>query len=728
MKKIAPYLLLATLVIAWFFPLFYPSLQLYITPDTFVSDVAQFTIPFKYSLNEALHKYTLPFWSDKIGTGFPIYAEGQVGTWIWTNFILNALFSPVIAINGGYIAIFITLALGIYILAKELKYSTTASLLSSIAMTFSGWMIVKIPHYNNIQAVSLMSWIVWIVLKMIHNSKTKWWVALPFMLFQMLVVGHMQYLFLIALTIAAGWWLYGSWTKDGIYTFIKQKEQKVFIIKIIGSVCLAILLSAIQLIPTFEMYTKSMRGIGSITGQSRFGMSLQSLIQLVNPTQFGDITKGTYIAPLPNNAPGFWENYTYIGIIPLVLAILSGLWFFKDKKIKGAWILILFCILIALEDNSPIYFIYSFPPFSWFRVYARILSIISILLCLLAGYSMTKIEKNIKHMIGKSIFISLCIFGTVFDLWAHHHTYNPTMLASDIIKRSTFFPSNARIMTFGQNMIWNNQMKTKGWQDIAPYYSLLESGFANYSLVKGMSTIDIIDGLRLEKQQHAVRLAKQINIKDEKQSATVSAESINQLQLMGVNYISSPYALTTENDSTNTLSKKESTIPSINIYEVPNAKSKIYISSNPTYGKTLNEYTAYLKNPSTFDAFITTEKQITSLMLNEKNKKEIISSKYDTDMKKSWTVTTTNTSYLVMLYYLYPGWHAYIDGVETTLYPANLSSMAILLPAGTHEVTITYIPMTFYYGAIVSAVGALIYLYLILKVCALCPYKKKQIA
>jgi Bacterial membrane protein YfhO len=57
-----------------------------------------------------------------------------------------------------------------------------------------------------------------------------------------------------------------------------------------------------------------------------------------------------------------------------------------------------------------------------------------------------------------------------------------------------------------------------------------------------------------------------------------------------------------------------------------------------------------------------------------------------------WQVRTAEPSYMVTTDSYYPGWHAYIDGVETPVYRANIAFRAILLPAGEHRVVYRYEP------------------------------------
>jgi uncharacterized membrane protein YfhO len=53
----------------------------------------------------------------------------------------------------------------------------------------------------------------------------------------------------------------------------------------------------------------------------------------------------------------------------------------------------------------------------------------------------------------------------------------------------------------------------------------------------------------------------------------------------------------------------------------------------------------------------------------------------------------------------YPGWNAWIDGQKVPVMHADYLFRAISMPAGDHSVVFAYQPISFYLGAIISAVS-----------------------
>lgn len=70
-------------------------------------------------------------------------------------------------------------------------------------------------------------------------------------------------------------------------------------------------------------------------------------------------------------------------------------------------------------------------------------------------------------------------------------------------------------------------------------------------------------------------------------------------------------------------------------------------------------------------------------------------------------VRADNPGWLFQADTWYPGWIAQVDGKVTPIYPANVAFRAIPVPAGVHEIRITYKPISFYLGAGLTLLTAL---------------------
>jgi len=70
-------------------------------------------------------------------------------------------------------------------------------------------------------------------------------------------------------------------------------------------------------------------------------------------------------------------------------------------------------------------------------------------------------------------------------------------------------------------------------------------------------------------------------------------------------------------------------------------------------------------------------------------------------------------AYVVLADNFYAGWQATIDGEKTPIYRANSVSRAVQVPAGTHTIQFTFLPLDFLFGAMVSLATLLLALFLL---------------
>jgi uncharacterized membrane protein YfhO len=68
-------------------------------------------------------------------------------------------------------------------------------------------------------------------------------------------------------------------------------------------------------------------------------------------------------------------------------------------------------------------------------------------------------------------------------------------------------------------------------------------------------------------------------------------------------------------------------------------------------------------------------------------------------------VRAPENTFLVLNDTYFPGWKAFVDGKQTTIYRADYTFRAISLNAGTHRVDFVYDPLSFKLGVMISLLG-----------------------
>jgi hypothetical protein len=69
------------------------------------------------------------------------------------------------------------------------------------------------------------------------------------------------------------------------------------------------------------------------------------------------------------------------------------------------------------------------------------------------------------------------------------------------------------------------------------------------------------------------------------------------------------------------------------------------------------------------------------------------------------STSTGETRFLVLSEMYFPGWRAYVDGVETPIYPTNYLFRGVVVPAGQHTLVFAYRPTSVLIGAAISLIA-----------------------
>ena len=712
--RFLPIFILTVLVILFFLPLFWPISQIFVTPDAQLSDILHLNYPLKYLLSQSLKQNQLPLWTDLIGTGFPLIGEGQIQALSPVNLLLFKCFPLITAFNLQYVLIFLGLILGMYFVAREFRWSPLTALFCAIIYAFSGLHIAKIPHLNNLQALSYVPFIFLIVLKIQKNKQSKLWLLLPVLLSQQLLQGHVQYVFMTVLFIG----LYGF-----VNWWIPKKNDRIWILKkvvLIGSMALG--LAAIQLIPTLEYFIKS-NGRAGLSGDLLGSMTLSHLLQFFSPYILGDPRAGTYPAKY---AIGFHETFSYIGVIPILLTLSSFFYVRSNTWVRNLWLLIGIFFLIAFEKNSPIYFLFSFPPFSWFHVQSRFLACITFLLVLLSGYIYEKIQNTLaekrrqkKYTLGLYLLIISIFTISIFDVLHFAYLYHPKLPVTDVDSLPELYkniPNDYRMTSIPyENTTWFQYMYTSGWKNPEDYIYLLNGGQPNYTVMHTIPNFSIYSGFLTGKQQQILSLALSTSEwNDTTKVATLSALALNTLRLQNTKYIFSTLTLAnTDIKQIAQVNSPKNNLNPIYVSELSQVKPLYYLTNRYKPIHFIDEYIEEANKPDalmTSDAFLTTDKML--IPTSDKGAVTVIS---DKPTEKVFTLTTTSDMFFVASIYLYPGWEATLDKKKTQTIPSNLSGMAVFIPKGNHTLTLRFVPKSLYIGFGISVLTFILYVWGIIR-------------
>ncbi len=698
---------IAVVVALFFLRLFIPAPRLIITPDFGESD-AVFSYATKYFYANELKSGHLPLWDSQIGGGVPLYATGEMGTFYLPNLILFRFLPTIYAYNISIVLTLCIIGWGMYWWLRSLNYHPLPSLFGSITMALSGYSIVQLTHLTLIQSLSLFPLIAVLTHKLATSRQWKYAGWLTLVLAQQILIGFPQSTFITLLFIAAYWaWL------------LKSASHKFFTTtKLVVAGIMAMAIAAIQIVPSVEFLSNITTNQFLPDQATIFSYPFKHLLTLIDPYLLGNPATGTYPNYVVFNGSIFWENTAYIGIVPLlsILGFVAIRLWHGGKKIRrsSATSSIVFFLLILIASfllmtgrNSPLYFIFSFWPFTIFRVPSRFIWLFIIALIVISVHSlhalfMTYIQKRITWLCA--IFAIVIQILTIFLIWSPYHAIEQ---ASEWLKPPSFIPYMlpGYTLTIGGELLYNNTYQLKGWSlskaNVDPSFILRNTLTPDKNMLWQVSQIKDYVGRTLRRSQVFNDLLDQTITTDDSY-ATISATGSKLLNMLAVDNVISTLSV----QNTGLRQKVELTDPShrILLFENSQAAASVYIATQTMKVTTINDAVNAIQE----EAFVPGK---TVLVENDR---DVLSTSGDgaativASHEGEYSIKTRTTgekSILVLTQTYYPGWHATIDGKEIEVFPVNIKHIGVLLPKGSHTVKIYYLPKSFLLGAWISVIS-----------------------
>ncbi len=363
-------------------------------------DMFTYFYPYWAYRNLILRTGHLPLWNPYLFMGAPFLANSQAGVLYPPNWLLIALDAPN-AVKVAIITHVAWAAVGMYTFARRsLSFDVLPAFLSALVFSLGGYFTAQVEHVNQVQGLAWLPWLFWLWEESLRRRL--WPVLLLGVAFSMqLLAGHSQTAFISGFGL--GLWVVWFIVKNLIDARRSESSSPpdrhfaVFLplpgrgrvgegvefsylfplIVILIAVLLAVALSAAQLLPTLELSWLSNRG-GGLPIMNALAFSL-------NPAVAGRAFLPNYSAE-----PLFSEYIAYVGVIPLLLALVGAWGAFGSRLKAGSVILVGVGLFFALGAFNPVYWLLVrfVPGFDLFRAPARWLVLLIFGLSALAGFGL----------------------------------------------------------------------------------------------------------------------------------------------------------------------------------------------------------------------------------------------------------------------------------------------------------------------------------------------------
>ena len=315
-------------------------------------DINWLFLPIRTELARALAQGRLPLWSPGLQAGFPLFAEGEVAALYPLNLIAYRLLPAALA--NSYLTLFnlAWASIGMYLLVRSSGLRVSSALLAGFVFGFNGFVTAQNSHLPH---VTVAAWLPWLILfqqkywqvKSEGKNPVAWFLLASFAIAFELLAGFPQIAFfnLIAYILSGllGPVLWSS-SRDipapkWIITLRFELPRAMLVT--IGSIVLGIGISAIQLLPTYELTGLSIRG----QDLSKYFFTSYSL----DPVYLTQFLFPFWQLGTPNAFN--MEYWGYVGTLPIFLALCTPVlrrdtrtWFFLG--------LALLALALALGGNN----------------------------------------------------------------------------------------------------------------------------------------------------------------------------------------------------------------------------------------------------------------------------------------------------------------------------------------------------------------------------------------
>jgi hypothetical protein len=357
----------------------------------------------------------LPLWNPYVFSGTPFIAGMQSAVFYPLN-VLFLIFPTSLAINFGSALHCFLASLFTYLYGRYMRLGRSASLVAAVSFGYGAPCVFHI-YSGHLINVSAMIWLPLILLGVeawLRTRKLQYALLSGIVLAIQILAGHPQYLFYSTIAVCIYFLL----------NLVAGKELRPVVPLLAGFgafLITGVMLSAIQLVPAWELANFSVREAATYEFVSSFSLAPEKLITLILPDVFGDIVTVPYWGKYY-----LWEMSVYLGILAAFLA-LAGVVLNRSRSCMIFSCMAILSLLLALGGYTPLLpILYNYVPgFNWFRGLSKFVFVFGFACSMLAGYGLQQIielsrMKNRKAWyLAYAILLSSAVLVVLGILLAH---------------------------------------------------------------------------------------------------------------------------------------------------------------------------------------------------------------------------------------------------------------------------------------------------------------------
>jgi hypothetical protein len=697
---------------------------IYVTDDIFTSDIFDGELPGRVLVGQLIRHGQAPVWTNQLCSGVPLAgsAVDPIGL---------AAFSqlpPAAALDLFVIVLLLVAAHGAYGLARRFGADRPGAILAGMAFAGSGYIACQLKH------LGIVSTVVWLPvgLTLIDRvlgagvesrpptlaRRALFMAAFGLVFAEQVLCAFPQSAYICAL-------VYGSFA---LFRAMADRHGPVRLRLVwLGGLGVAAVLGAaagaVALLPLSELGSVSDRaGALGWEWSTRLAYWPRNALTFLVPYIHGDISDISYKGPSI-----FWEDYGYVGIATVLLAIYGGVRERRRPVVAFTILMTLVAYLFVLGPATPVFRLayLLIPGMKVFRFPTRFLIVVELGLALLGAFGLTRLGADLERLSRKSsplprlIVLAVCA-GTALDLFLHQPRQNPMVSGRDwlaappaveVVRADS---SQPRTLTPRYRDLHTRAfVRARGWTDIRPYFELRDAlepntggGFWNTpsaDCYAGIAASWYVDVWGDHNREAFVSLMSSLDF--DARSLRVHPALPRVLSTYGVSHVLSPFP---EQEAAFVL---VSHAGNAYVYRVDGSarvrfvRAARHVTSDDEAGKRLlnasfdpDREILLHEAPDSVHPSID---EIDDRRANVAPSNIALPRQVVTEEDSRQMVIEAEApadGFLLLADTYYPGWTAQVDGNPTPIYRANLSVRGIQLAKGRHQVRFTFDPPGFTRG------------------------------
>jgi hypothetical protein len=692
-KSYFPYVVLLIVVLISFFQVAF-NLQ----PLKF--DTIDCFFPWRFYIGECLQNGQLPYWNPYQDLGYPIHADPSSGAWYPVVWLIGSTFGySIYSISFEFLLHIYLAGVGMFLLARTLKFETKFALMAGIAYMLSGFFVGNAQHLSYIISGCWLPFIIQQYLLLIEEKKAIHALQAGLFMFLSITGGYPAVTIILTYLLLTFYLIH-------VISLIRSKSYKSILqFTVQNGLFLAttILCSAVMLVSVAQVSPYLSR-LGNFNVE-------QALFSPFSPQSFI-----SFLAPLTTTVKStYWDadlsmRNGYFGII-ILLFFLIGIFIQKPKPLRIIFWFGIFSLTASvgnylpvrslLFNHVPLMNIFRFP--SVFRLFFILAAILTGIYSL--HHYLTKTERKNWHFylliaVSFATFLML-LFAARSHGYLGLQTYYNNNLFNEAIS-STFWQNLAVNSLFQLSLLvllgltfWKIKNTAKfialvifllivdlvvSVQLVAPYtvfYEHVTANEAQTNVARYPHGFPIQKAITIDSAAHLPGIGQPFWQNQQIFQKQISAEGFNSFSFTSYELLESDYPLLFK-------SVKASNLLTLSDFEsVQNGSIFVDFGSDhlPKKYKVVSGDTAILKD---YDA--------ASFHIEAKVKHPCLLTLYQKE---------------------YTGWEASINGKGTPIFKSNLNFMTVELPAGKSSVVFNYrnpLLKGAFFVSLLTIFGALIFI------------------